>query len=148
MIRAAFRSFAESDRDACLRLFDGNCPTHFAINERADYQTFMSEKPGDYQVCLLDDELVGAYGVLSEGPTSLALRWILVSNQHQGSGLGRAIMERVSDRLRNSGAGARLYIGASHISAPFFARFGATETGRIPDGWGPGMHRIDMELVA
>ncbi|MEO8031614.1 MAG: GNAT family N-acetyltransferase [Gemmatimonadota bacterium] len=148
MIRTLFRSFAESDREACLRLFDGNCPTHFAPGERADYQTFMSEKPGDYQVCLQDDEVVGAYGVLPEGPTGLALRWILVSNQRQGSGLGRAIMARVSVRLRTSGAGSRLYIGASHMSAPFFARFGATETGRIPNGWGPGMHRIDMELVA
>ena len=31
-------------------------------------------------------------------------------------------------------------------SATFFARFGATETKRTCDGWGPGMDRVDMVL--
>jgi hypothetical protein len=38
-------------------------------------------------------------------------------------------------------------IAASHRSAPFFARFGAETVRETPDGWGPGMHRIDMELT-
>jgi predicted GNAT family N-acyltransferase len=148
MSAPVFRPFAEADRAACLRLFDGNCPTHFAPNERADYQLFMTEKGRQYQVCLLDGQVVGAYGVLAEGPTGLALRWILIDAGRHGAGLGRAIMERVVGALASAGPGRRLYIGASHMSEPFFAHFGARETGRISDGWGPGMHRIDMELVA
>jgi len=107
----------------------------------------MTDADGDYQVCLLDGRVVGAYGVLAEGPTGLALRWILIAPAFQGSGLGTAIMERVFAAVRATGRGARLHIGASHLSAPFFARFGAREVETIPHGWGPDMHRVDMELV-
>lgn len=148
MTAPCFRPFVEADRAACLALFDGNCPLHFAPNERADYQRFMTDKGHEYQVCTLDGTVVGAYGILPEGPTGLALRWILIDSSRHKGGLGRAIMDRVFERLRAGGTGSRLYIGASHMSAPFFAHLGARETRRIEDGWGPGMHRIDMELVS
>jgi hypothetical protein len=37
-------------------------------------------------------------------------------------------------------------IAASHLSAPFFTRFGAKEVRCTKDGWGAGMHRVDMLL--
>jgi hypothetical protein len=37
-------------------------------------------------------------------------------------------------------------IAASHLSEPFFTKFGAVRTGFENDGWGQGMHRVDMEL--
>ena len=40
----------------------------------------------------------------------------------------------------------QIKIAASHLSAPFFAKYGAVELNHIPDGWGEDMHRIDMEL--
>lgn len=144
---ATFRRYASADRDTCLRLFDAMCPKYFAPNERADYEAFMTDADGDYQVCLVEGQVTGAYGVLAEGPTGLALRWILIAPEHHGHGLGSAIMHRVVAAVRARGPSARLYIGASHLSAPFFARFGARELLTTPNGWGPGMHRVDMELV-
>jgi len=38
-------------------------------------------------------------------------------------------------------------IAASHLSSPFFSKFGAITKNTIKDGWGIGMHRVDMELV-
>ncbi|HTO72665.1 MAG TPA: GNAT family N-acetyltransferase [Gemmatimonadales bacterium] len=147
MPRPSFRSFAPTDRPACLHLFDANCPRFFAPNERVDYEAFMDEKRGGYEVCLLDDQVVGGYGVLVEGPTGLALRWILIAPDRQGLGIGTAIMRRVLDQVKAHGPDARLHIGASHLSAPFFGRFGARELARYPNGWGPDMHRVDMELI-
>jgi hypothetical protein len=44
-------------------------------------------------------------------------------------------------------SGSRIVrISASHKSAPFFERFGAEPTSVTEDGWGPGMHRVQMEL--
>jgi hypothetical protein len=40
----------------------------------------------------------------------------------------------------------RVRISASQVSAPFFARCGARELSRVRDGWGPGMHRVEMEI--
>ncbi|MGH7702968.1 MAG: GNAT family N-acetyltransferase, partial [Gemmatimonadales bacterium] len=141
----AFRNYQAADRDACLGLFDANCPAFFAPNERADYLEFLSSVDG-YQLCLLSDRIVGGYGLLPAGAGSLALRWILLAPTAQGRGLGSIIMARVMETLRARQA-TSLYIGASHKSAPFFARFGASELTTTLDGWGPGMHRVDMTLV-
>ncbi len=67
------------------------------------------------------------------------------SDLMQGRGLGSAIMAHVLEKARRSGMRI-LRIAASHKSAPFFARFGAETVAETPNGWGPGMHRIDMEL--
>ena len=49
-----FAPYADGDREACLALFDANCPTFFAPNERADYAAFLDQCPPDYQVCRLE----------------------------------------------------------------------------------------------
>jgi GNAT superfamily N-acetyltransferase len=143
---AFFRPYRESDRETCLQLFDANCPAFFAPNERSDYERFLGAAIDRYQLCLIDGRVVGAYGIYPDGTDSLALRWIVLSPQVQRKGLGTAMMNRIVAELRQV-EGARLRISASHKSAPFFARFGARERKRIPDGWGPGMHRVEMELV-
>ncbi|CCQ10838.1 hypothetical protein PALB_17120 [Pseudoalteromonas luteoviolacea B = ATCC 29581] len=38
-------------------------------------------------------------------------------------------------------------IAASHLSAPFFEKFGEKTIKEITDGWGLDMHRVDMELL-
>jgi len=141
-----FRAFASADIPACLALFDGNCPAYFAPNERADYRAFLDAAPEGYEVCMLDGAIVGAYGVHATGDGNAALHWILLAPAAQGHGLGAAIMARAMRMLDERGHDT-LHISASHRSAPFFARFGAVEDARIADGWGPGMHRVEMRIV-
>jgi acetyltransferase (GNAT) family protein len=143
---ARFRSYRKDDRQSCLQLFDQNCPASFAPNERDDYEQFLDEAVDRYEVCLMDGQVMGAYGVYADGPNRLALRWIIVSTAAQRCGLGSMMMSRIVAGLRES-EGVTLRISASHKSAPFFAKFGARERATIPDGWGPGMHRVEMELL-
>jgi GNAT superfamily N-acetyltransferase len=140
------RPYLLADRAACLALFDANCPAFFAPNERPDYVRFLEDDPAGYEVWLDADQVIGAHGVNPQPPDALVLRWILVSPHAQGRGLGSAILARARATLVASGT-ARLLISASHRSAPFFVRFGARELSRIQDGWGPGMHRVEMELT-
>ena len=100
----------------------------------------------EYVVCRLGGRVVGAYGLLPQGTNGLVIRWILIDPRAQGQGLGSAIMHRVLGEVRSKGAEV-LHMAASHRSAPFFARFGARETATTLHGWGPGMHRVDMELA-
>ena len=143
----AFRGYQPTDRDACLALFDANCPAFFAANERADYIDFLATAPGSYELCLIDRQVAGAYGLEAHASGGLALRWILLSPNVHGRGVGSRIMARVLDSLRTSRM-PQLHIAASHKSAPFFAKFGAREVARVADGFGPAMHRVDMILVA
>lgn len=144
MIRE-FRPYRVIDQSACLELFDANCPAFFAPNERADYIEFLEAEPVYYKVCLVDDQIVGAFGLNSFANAEGAIRWILIRPEMHGHGIGSAIMEHVLAEAHAAGM-QRIRIAASHRSAPFFARFGAEFVREILNGWGPGMHRVDMEL--
>lgn len=141
----AFATYTPADHAACLAVFDENCPEFFAPNERADYADFLDRVGGTYRVCCVDGRVVGAFGLMPGAtPDEGHLNWILLSPSAQGAGVGRAIMGEVAAQAQAGGV-TRIAIAASHRSAPFFARFGAHELVRTDDGWGPGMHRVDME---
>lgn len=140
-----FEPFADRDFDACLALFDRNCPAFFAQCERAAYADFLRGADARYRVCLADGEVAGAFGVFASERGRARLHWILIDPAWQGRRIGRAMMIAAVDIARRDNAAA-LDIAASHISAPFFARFGARSIAFAKDGWGPGMHRVDMEL--
>jgi GNAT superfamily N-acetyltransferase len=138
--RVTFRAYRLDDRARCLAIFDANCPDFFAPTERPEYESFLDAGREGYQVCLVDGETVGAFGVIDEA--GWHLHWMLIDPEAQGRGIGSTIMTRVSE----IGDGRPVSIAASHKSASFFARFGARVVRQTPDGWGEGMHRVDMEF--
>jgi GNAT superfamily N-acetyltransferase len=140
-----FRPYSTNDREICLGLFDANCPEFFAANERADYLLFLEKGPGGYVLCLIDDEVAGAFGLIGNADSRRRLNWIMLDPRFQGLGAGRAIMERVV-ALAASARIQAVDIAASQKSARFFARFGAVTLKVAENGWGTGMHRVDMEL--
>ena len=144
--KVTFRPYSSEDRETCLGLFDANCPEFFASNERTDYLQFLDSGPSGYQLCLVDDEVAGAFGLIGNDASRRRLNWIMLNPQFQGLGVGRAIMESVA-ALAASEEIQIVEIAASQKSAPFFARFGAVTMAVTDDGWGSGMHRVDMELV-
>jgi GNAT superfamily N-acetyltransferase len=140
-----FRSYSRTGREACLSLFDANCPEFFAPNERDDYATFLDTDPTGYELCIVTDQVAGAFGLIGTDTLRRRLNWIMLNPQFQGLGIGSAVMTRVTTLAIAAGL-ETVDIAASHKSAPFFAKFGAVTTGIIQDGWGPGMHRVDMAL--
>ncbi len=144
--KVTFKSWSRMDRELCLDLFDANCPEFFAPNERDDYLRFLETDPGGYELCLIDDEVAGAFGLIGNGASRRRLNWIMLNPQFQGFGAGRAMMQRIA-ALAASEKIQVVDIAASQKSAPFFLKFGAVATAVIDNGWGPGMHRIDMELT-
>jgi len=140
-----FRPYDTSDKQICAGIFDANCPEFFAPNERQDYTEFLEDVPDDYEVCEGDGKVIGAFGLLAHSENSKTLSWILLDPQTQGMGVGSKVMERVI-QLGQASETKTVRIAASHKSAPFFARFGATTLSTTKDGWGPGMDRIDMLL--
>jgi Ser-tRNA(Ala) deacylase AlaX len=143
--RPSFRPYRPGDREACLALFDANTPEFFAPNERAAYIEFLDGGPAYYRVCLAQDQIAGAFGLNLTAPGLGSLKWILVQPRAHGRGIGSAMMRQALDLAREAGV-KTIEIGTSHKSAPFFARHGAERVRETPEGWGPGMHRVDMEL--
>ncbi len=133
------------DEGACLGLFDLNCPQHFAPCERRDYAQFLDGEPLGYEVWRVDGRLVGACGLTGDDAECRRLSWILLDPAAMGLGVGSAMMRRSLACASRLGLRC-VVIAASHLSAPFFARFGAVVVSETIDGWGPGMHRLDMEI--
>lgn len=145
-INVTFRPYCPTDKLVCLGLFDANCPAFFAPNERLDYARFLDANRLSYELCLVGGQVVGAFGLVGTGlEHKKSLKWILLNPRSQKMGIGSAIMGRISTLARTSGV-SLVTIAASHKSAPFFAKFGAVEVAVIDNGWGRGMHRVDMEL--
>jgi GNAT superfamily N-acetyltransferase len=140
-----FRPYAAADLSQCLALFDANCPAYFAPNERTDYEAFLRNVPVHYTVGVVAGRVEGAFGLFMQERGGAALNWILLSPHVQGTGVGSQMMQRAVGEARRQGCRV-IDIAASHKSAPFFARFGALQISETADGWGPGMHRIDMQL--
>jgi GNAT superfamily N-acetyltransferase len=143
--RVTFRPYSKTDRETCIDLFDANCPAYFAPNERADYAQFLDRDPRGYELCLVDGQVAGAFGLIGASAARRRLNWIMLNPRFQGLGAGRAIMDRVAALAESEGIQV-VDIAASHKSAPFFAKAGAVTTIVTHNGWGPGMHRVDMEL--
>jgi GNAT superfamily N-acetyltransferase len=140
-----FMPYLPTYKEACLKLFDANCPEFFDPNERTDYENFLEANPKDYELCFVEGSVVGAFGLMGDGTCHRNLSWILLDPSSQGLGIGAMIMERVV--LNASESDVRVInIAASHKSAPFFAKFGSTEVTVTTNGWGPGIHRVDMVL--
>ena len=145
MTEVLFRDYRPDDQSDCLAIFDANTPEFFAPNERQDYLDFLQGDTQGYQLCVVTQGLVGAFGVFSVGAGDVSLNWIMLDPAAQGLGIGSKIMGQVVETARALGA-SRVSIAASHKSAPFFEKFGADTQRLVQDGWGPGMHRVDMLL--
>lgn len=141
-----FRVYSSADKEACLRVFDANCPIFFAPNERRDYVAFLENNSAGYEVCEVDGRVVGAFGLLEADQARGGLCWIMLDPHSQRAGIGSEIMRRVISKAKASRFPS-ISISASQKSAPFFAKFGAIAQSATENGWGPGLDRVDMELI-
>ena len=130
----------------CLQLFDENCPEYFAENEREDYMNFLEGNPYGYFIGVSGGSVVSAFGLISTlEPSRTRLSWILVSPESKRMGIGAKMMNYAKKTAFKNGSSA-IDIAASHLSSSFFTKFGAEELKITQNGWGPDMHRIDMEI--
>jgi len=141
------RPYQPGDRAACLRLFDANTPRFFLPEERRDFEGWLDgeEGPAEYLVIEEGGQVVACGGLwFSPDPARPAgFAWGMVHPNRQRQGLGRTLALARLDRLRALGV-PHAALDTSQHTAPFYARLGFREVKRTPDGYGPGLHRVDM----
>ena len=142
------RPYIASDREACLGLFNANCPEFFAENERHDYDRFLMNDSLSYRVCFSTiNKILGAYGLVVDLEKNCGrIRWIMADKKARGCGLGTYMMHQILEEATAQRI-PFIKIAASQKSAPFFAKFGAVEHKITAEGWGSGLDRVDMELM-
>lgn len=142
------RPFAPPDRSDCLALFDGNLPRFFAPEERADFDAFLralADPQDDYLVLLHEEEIV-ACGGLSREEGAGRLVWGMVARDLHHQGIGTALLEARLAQARRLPGVAEVRLATSQHSAGFYESFGFVVTGLQPEGFGPGIDRLDMVL--
>lgn len=140
-----FKNYTPSDYDNCLFLFDLNCPSFFAAEERADYISFLATNQELYLLGRLGHEIVSAFGIEMGENRICGIAWLMVHPEYHRKGYRSAMMAFVLKYARKHRI-VKILLSTSQHSADFFEQFGAYETSRIENGWGVGMHRIDMEI--
>jgi ribosomal protein S18 acetylase RimI-like enzyme len=105
-----------------------------------------------YEALLTEDAVTStplAYACFGATPMTEAtfdLYWIAVAPEHQGRGLGRALLAHLEEQLTRRGA-RTLRIETSSLegaggAARFYARQGFSEVGRIDDFYRMGDHLL------
>jgi hypothetical protein len=98
-------------------------------------------------VLQVEREFVGCGGfVVEDEGECLTLTWGLVHGDFHGRRWGDLLLlERLVRGLNASGA-THSQLGTAPRTEAFFARVGYRTVARIPDGWAPGLDRVDMRL--
>lgn len=139
------RPYTLADRPACLALFDANTPRFFDPSERAGYDAFLADPAGPYLVGTLADRPVAAGGLVLNPPAA-TLAWGMVHPEHQRHGLGSQLLTARIALARAAPGIETLLLDTSQHSRGFYERHGFAATAETPDGYGPGLARIDMTL--
>ena len=147
-----FKPYSQDNMAACLELFDLNCPRFFAREERSDYSYFLQQLPDSrstHNVYLLgwrEQRLIACFGVARVSSETCALTWIMVHPEYQRQRCGEEMMAQLFT-LATAADYRKVVVSTSQHADQFFARFGAITLRSQNDGWGPGMHRVDMEII-
>jgi ribosomal protein S18 acetylase RimI-like enzyme len=142
------RPYTPADRDACLAIFDSDCPRYVAPEERPLFEAYLAAPKGRYAVLAADDgTIVGCGGVMTERDGREAhLTWGLIHAGHHRHGLGRAMtLERLRWIAEMPGI-ERVVMDTSQHTAGFYERLGFRLTRIVENGYAPGLHRHEMEL--
>ncbi|HKU99704.1 MAG TPA: GNAT family N-acetyltransferase [Vineibacter sp.] len=143
------RPYRREDRAACLALFDSNVPAAFAPQERADFIHFLDHLNRGYLV--MEDvhgHVVACGGFLpSNGnPATAVLCWGMVRQTLHRMGRGAYLLAARLDLIATNAGFTTVAIETSQKSRGFFERFGFVAGTIVPDGFAPGLDRVEMTL--
>ncbi|MFD1734389.1 GNAT family N-acetyltransferase [Deinococcus malanensis] len=124
------------------------CPCPFSP-ERPAFGAWLDSEDGAAEYLVVED----ASGIVACGglwfsqdvqrPAGFA--WGMVHPDRQRQGIGAQLARVRLSRLRELGVPLAA-LDTSQWTAPFYARLGFREVRRTPDGYGPGLDRVDMTL--
>lgn len=146
------RPYLPNDRAACLAVFDSNLPEFFLATERTDYTADLDEfEAGEWGTAtylMLEEagEVLACGGAYTRDDGRAGLAWGMVRRDRHRQGLGQQLLRARLDWLLAQPAAREVWLDTSQHSAPFFGRFGFEIMRETPDGYGPGLHKLDLRL--
>jgi N-acetylglutamate synthase-like GNAT family acetyltransferase len=149
------RRYVVADHPACVRVAASNTPDHILPDELPTYAAWLAracapgatDDPCDYLVMEDPSGDVIACGGIAWATTApvATLCWGIVRRDRHRMGLGTALLTHRLALARARGVDEVLMDTSQHALG-FFLRFGFRVTSTRPDGYGPGLDRMDLAL--
>ncbi|MCC6538794.1 MAG: GNAT family N-acetyltransferase [Bryobacterales bacterium] len=141
------RLYQPTDREACFAMFDSNLPEYFAPAERDQLGVFLDNLPrGEYYVAEHEGAVIGSGGIsLQDDGRPPRLSWGMVHRAWHKNGVGRLLLlYRLRQLSRLEPNAEFVAMNTTPIAQGFFEKLGFRATEVIPDGYGPGLDRVEM----
>jgi GNAT superfamily N-acetyltransferase len=152
------RPWIPDDLEGCLAVARSNTPAFVLPHEVAAYGDWLRRAcgadadPGDACAYFVVDDAVAGQGLaacggiaFAEGAPVATLCWGLVRRDLHRRGLGTRLLVARLALARARGVEV-VALDTTPASLGFFLRHGFVEIARTPDGYGPGLDRVDVEL--
>tara|TARA_Y100000385_G_scaffold168296_1_gene174298 strand:- start:203 stop:658 length:456 start_codon:yes stop_codon:yes gene_type:complete len=145
MPKLKFQKYIASKFEECLELFELNCPAYFAEEEREDYRKFLQHDKDIYLLGYENDSLACCFGITEHNIDLCSLSWIMVQPNRHKNGFGNEMMSYFINYAKETIKKTALISTSQHANK-FFEKYGAREIAFKENGWGRGMHKIDMRI--
>jgi len=139
------RDYQTDDKSVCLAIFDSNTPPYFDPSERSLFEKFLDATDGTYLVIEHDGDIVGCGGFAAEDDgQTISFTWGMVERSYHKDGFGRFLTEARMAHIRQLDNVSAIRLNTTPDIAPFFQHMGFTELSVEPDGYAPGMDKVEM----
>jgi predicted GNAT family N-acyltransferase len=144
----SIRNYIESDRTACLSVFDSNVPEYFGAHERPMFESYLADLRGPYLVIEDGREVVACGGMAAHEsePEAAKLCWGMVLRARHGTGLGKLLLFERLHQLNQNSSFRIVVLNTSQFSAGFFTKMGFETRRVVLDGYFAGMDRHEMSI--
>lgn len=149
-----FLPYAAPDHAAAVQaVFHSNVPRFFTVEEEAGLWDYLSQGL-PYFVGMAGATVYAAGGFAYNEPTPqlpepyVSLTWGMVHGNWHGRGLGRQLTAFRLQQAQGHYPALALYLETSHLTAPFYEKFGFHLLETLPDGVAPGLHLCRMRRPA
>ena len=150
------RAYKEGDHEACLQIFESNCPPFFDPAEKDLFNNWLNGLDKGYfirdhisanhfYVLTNGTDIIacgGFYLVKDNGPAKLS--WGMVKQSHHKKGWGTKLFQHRLTKLKDQYPGTKLALETSQYSFSFYERMGFKVEKIIPNGLGAGLDRYEM----
>jgi GNAT superfamily N-acetyltransferase len=140
-----FRPYRPADRASCVAILESNIPQYFKDGDQTDFLGYLDKLPGPYFVLESEEQGIVGCGGYAMDDQEAHLCWGMVRQDLHKQGLGRLLFERRIQHIAATAAVARIRLNTTQHTAGFYEKFGFRTLRTVPDGYGPGLDRVEMQ---
>ncbi len=147
------RKYLASDREACIALFNSNCPKYFDPEEISGLEnwlngqdtgqiTYKTSEADYFYVTELNEKVVacGGFYIVKNQPRANMV-WGMVDKLNHGQGIGKQLFQFRVEQITARYPKHAIVLDTSQHTVGFFEKLGFSVSKITPDGYGPGLDR-------